>query len=122
MSLIGNIIWLIFGGLPAAIGYFVGGLGLMLGIVTIPWGIMAIKLGFEVLMPFGKEVVARERTTGCISVGASVIWIIFAGWMLALMHLVLGLLFAITIIGIPFGMQHFKLIPIALDPFGYELI
>lgn len=121
MSLIGNIIWLIFGGLPAAIAYFLGGIGLCLGIVTIPWGLMAIKLGFEVLLPFGKEVISRERTTGCISVAASVIWILFAGWLLALMHLALGILFIITIIGIPFGMQHFKLIPVALDPFGYEL-
>ncbi|XWX05403.1 YccF domain-containing protein [Aggregatilineales bacterium SYSU G02658] len=122
MSLLGNIIWLVFGGLPAAITYFLGGIGLCLGIVTIPWGLMTIKLGFEVLLPFGKQVVSRERTTGCISMAASVIWILFAGWMLALMHLGLGILLAVTVIGLPFAMQHFKLIPVALDPFGYELV
>jgi uncharacterized membrane protein YccF (DUF307 family) len=121
MSAIGNIIWLIFGGLPAAIGYFLGGLGLCITIIGIPWGLMSFKLAGDILVPFGKQVTRRQRGTGCVSIVVSIVWIITVGWLLALTHLVLGLFFFITIIGIPFGQQHFKLIPLALDPFGYEL-
>jgi len=121
MSLIGNIVWLVFGGLPAALAYIVGGVGMCLTIIGFPWGVMAIKLGLQVLLPFGTRVVARQRSTGCLSVVASIIWIVFAGWILALMHIVFGVILLVTIIGAPFAMQHFKLIPVALDPFGYEL-
>lgn len=122
MSTLGNIVWLIFGGLPAAVTYIIGGLGLCITIIGIPWGLMAIQLGVQVLLPFGKEVRGRERRTGCISYAASLIWILSAGWILALGHLILGVLLAITIIGLPFARQHFKLIPVALDPFGSELV
>jgi uncharacterized membrane protein YccF (DUF307 family) len=122
MSLIGNIIWLVFGGLPAALGYLAGGLAMCVTIVGIPWGLMSFKLALDVLMPFGRSVEPRQRGTGCLSVLFSIVWIVFVGWWLALGHVILGVLFTITIIGIPFGQQHFKLVWLALDPFGYELV
>lgn len=121
MSVLGNLIWLIFGGLEAAIVYFLGGLALCLTIVGIPFGIMAIQMAGQVLLPFGKTVRRRQRATGCISIGASILWIISLGWILALGHVIIGVVMCITVIGIPFGLQHFKLISIALDPFGSEL-
>jgi uncharacterized membrane protein YccF (DUF307 family) len=122
MSIIGNIIWLVFGGLEAAVVYFFGGIALCLTIVGIPFGIMAIQMAGQVLLPFGKTVRRRERATGCISVFLSILWIISLGWILALGHVIFGAVLCITVIGIPFGLQHFKLIPIALDPFGSELV
>lgn len=117
-----NLVWLLFGGLPAAVGYLLGGLSLCVTIVGIPWGLMCFKLAGDVLTPFGKEVQSRQRQTGCVSIVVSLIWIVFIGIWLAIGHLILGLLFAITVIGLPIATQHFKLVRLALDPFGYELV
>lgn len=122
MTAILNIVWLLFGGLPAAVGYLIGGIGLCITVIGIPWGVMSFKLAGDVLMPFGKEVVRRQRATGCLSVIASIVWIVLLGLWLAIGHLLLGVFFAITIIGLPVAKQHFKLVPLALDPFGYQLI
>lgn len=122
MALMGNITWLLFGGIPAALGYLTGGLALCITIVGIPWGLMCFQLAIQVLMPFGKRVARRRRVTGCISTFSSLVWIVLAGWLLALMHLIFGAIFMVTVVGIPFGRQHFKLIAVALDPFGYELV
>lgn len=121
MSLLGNIIWLIFGGLLAAIGYILGGLLMCLTIVGIPFGLKAIQFGFSVLTPFGKETVPAEGGTGCIATVLNLIWLIFIGWETALVHVTFGIILAITIIGIPFARQHFKLIPVALLPFSFKL-
>ncbi len=121
MSLLGNIIWLIFGGFVAGIGYILGGLLVCLTIIGIPFGLQAIKLGIATLAPFGKEIVATEESGSLLSMIFNVIWLIFIGWEIAVAHLVSAVFLAITIIGIPFAIQHIKLIPLALFPFGREL-
>jgi len=121
MSLIGNILWLIFGGLIAALGYFLGGLVLCLTIVGIPFGVQAFKLGFATLTPFGKRVV-DDGSGGCLSVVFNLLWIVLFGWEIAVAHLLSAVLLAITIIGIPFAKQHVKLIPLSLLPFGHRLV
>lgn len=121
MTLLGNIIWLIFGGFLSGLGYILGGLSLCLTIVGIPFGIQTIKIGIATLTPFGKENVVSEDASSTILMVFNVIWVIFFGWEIALSHLIHGLILAITIIGLPFAKQHFKLMPIALFPFGREL-
>ena len=121
MSLLGNIIWLIFGGFLAGLGYIVGGIVLCLTIIGIPFGLQSIKLGIATFAPFGKEVVEAEDANSCLRVVFNVIWIILFGWEIALAHLVHAAILAITIIGIPFAVQHVKLIPLALLPFGRDL-
>lgn len=121
MSFIGNVIWLIFGGFFAGIGYILGGLLLMLTIIGIPFGAKSIRLGVATLAPFGKQVVQTNASGGCLQLVFSIIWIILFGWEIAIAHLVGGAILAITIIGIPFAKQHFKLIPVALLPFIYDL-
>ena len=118
MTLIGNILWLIFGGLLAGLGYILGGILLCLTIIGIPFGIQNIKLGFATFTPFGKEVVERPNANGCLNVVFNVLWLILFGWEIALVHLIHAAICAITIIGIPFAVQHVKLIPLSLFPFG----
>ncbi len=122
MTCLGNIIWLIFGGFFASIGYIFGGLAMMLTIIGIPFGIQSIKIGVANLSPFGKEVIATEDAGSLLSIIFNVIWIILFGWEIALVHLISGVILAITIIGLPFAKQHFKLIPLALAPFGRQLV
>lgn len=118
MNLLGNLIWLIFGGFEAALGYLFGGIALCVTIVGIPWGLQCFKLAALVLWPFGKEVVSSSNNTGCLSVICNIIWLICGGLYTALMHVIFGLLLAITIVGIPWAKQHFKLVEISLMPFG----
>ncbi|MGJ3240294.1 MAG: YccF domain-containing protein [Anaerolineae bacterium] len=121
MSLIGNIIWFIFGGLLTGLGYILGGLILCVTIIGIPWGIKAIQFGFTVMTPFGKRTQHKGGGEGCLPMAMNIIWLLLFGWEIALAHLIFGVIFAVTIIGIPFAKQHFKLVPIALLPFTYEL-
>jgi uncharacterized membrane protein YccF (DUF307 family) len=121
MSILGNLIWLIFGGLLAGLGYIIGGLLLCLTIVGIPFGVQSIKLGIAAFAPFGKEVVEGEHANSPLRVIFNLIWLVLFGWEIALAHLISALVLAITIIGIPFAMQHIKLIPLALFPFGRDL-
>lgn len=121
MSLLGNIIWLIFGGLPAAIGYFVGGLTLCLTIVGIPFGLVSLRMAGAVLTPFGKTVVQTRGGQGCLATVFNILWLLIFGWGIALAHIVGGLILAITVVGLPFARQHFKLVPVALFPFSYRL-
>ena len=118
MSFIGNIIWLIFGGLLAGLGYIIGGIALCLTIVGIPFGVQAIKIGVATFAPFGREVQEFENANSVGNIIFNMIWIILFGWEIAVAHLVHGIILAITIVGIPFAKQHFKLIPLALLPFG----
>jgi uncharacterized membrane protein YccF (DUF307 family) len=120
MSLLGNIIWLIFGGLISGIGYIIGGLTLCLTIIGIPFGLQAIKLGIATLTPFGREVVELEEADSTLRLVFNVIWIFLFGWEIALSHLIHGAILAITIVGLPFAKQHFKLLIMALLPFGRE--
>lgn len=118
MSLIGNIIWLIFGGFLAGLGYIIGGIVLCATIVGIPFGVQAIKIGVATFAPFGREVRDYENANSVGNVIFNMIWIILFGWEIAVAHLVHGIILAITIVGLPFAKQHFKLIPLALLPFG----
>ncbi|MFN2166236.1 MAG: YccF domain-containing protein [Anaerolineae bacterium] len=115
------MIWLIFGGFIAGLGYILGGIGLCLTIIGIPFGIQSIKLGIATFAPFGKEVLETEDANSCLRVVFNVIWIVLFGWEIALAHLVSAAILAITIVGIPFAVQHIKLIPLALMPFGRDL-
>ena len=120
MSLLGNIIWLIFGGFLAGLGYILGGILLCLTIVGIPFGMQTIKFGMATFTPFGKEVRELENPNSAGRVIFNMIWILLFGWEIAFTHLIHGVILAITIIGLPFAKQHFKLIPLALLPFGRE--
>ena len=121
MSFIGNVIWIVFGGFIAALGYIIGGIVLCATIIGIPFGLQSIQLGFASLAPFGKEVMPQERSGGLLSLVFDAIWLIVFGWEIAVAHLIVGLIMTVTIVGIPFGKQHFKLIPVALFPFNYRL-
>jgi uncharacterized membrane protein YccF (DUF307 family) len=121
MTLLGNIIWLVFGGLLSGLGYIIGGLGLCLTIVGIPFGIQSMKLGVATFAPFGKDIVEGPNANSPLRVILNVLWILFFGWEIAIVHLVHAAILAITIIGLPFAKQHLKLIPMALMPLGREL-
>ena len=118
MNLTGNLIWLIFGGFFSALGYFFGGILLCITVVGIPWGLQCFKMAGLVLWPFGKEVVISSNDTGCLSLLFNIIWLLSGGLYTALVHIFFGLMLSITIIGIPFARQHFKLIEISMMPFG----
>jgi len=122
MKLLGNIIWLIFGGFIIAIQYCIGSLLLMITIVGIPFGVQTLKMAYMALLPFGKETKVHSRASGCLYIIMNVLWLIFGGLWIALSHAVFGALLCITIIGIPFGLQHFKLTAIALSPFGRDIM
>jgi len=121
MSLLGNILWLIFGGLLAGLGYILGGLLMCLTIVGIPFGIQSIKLGVATFAPFGKRIVEAPDANGPLELVLNVIWLVLFGWEIAVAHLVSAGVLAITVIGIPFALQHVKLVPIALLPLGRSL-
>jgi uncharacterized membrane protein YccF (DUF307 family) len=121
MSLLGNIIWLVFGGLLIGLGYIVGGAVLCLTIIGIPFGVQGIKIGIAALTPFGKEIREVPHANDTLRVIFNVIWLVLFGWGIALSHLVLALVLGITIIGLPFAKQHIKLVPLALFPFGRYL-
>jgi uncharacterized membrane protein YccF (DUF307 family) len=122
MRTIANIIWLIFGGLFSAIGYFIGGLVLCLTVVGIPFGLQCFKLADFMLWPFGRTVVGKESGNGCLLLFLNIVWLVFVGIGLAIGHIVFGILLCLTIIGIPFGKQHFKMVEISLMPFGREVV
>ena len=121
MKVIGNIFWLIFGGLEIAFFYYLVGLLMCITIIGIPFGVQLFKLGNYVMWPFGREMQFGENEPGCLSVVMNIIWILTGFWEVAAIHIVCGLLFCITIVGIPLGVQHFKMIPAAALPFGQHL-
>lgn len=121
-NLLGNIIWIIFGGLAAAMGYVLGGLVLCLTIVGIPFGLQCFKIAWFVLRPFGLKAVSTPSSLGCLSLLLNIIWMLCGGLIAALTHLLFGALLCLTIIFIPFGLQHFKLIEVSLMPFGKRLV
>ena len=122
MSFLGNIVWLIFGGLLMSLSYLLLGILYCLTIVGLPIGLQLFKLASLSLSPFGREAIDRNGTMGCWSLCLNLLWIVFGGIEMALTHALIGLLFCITIVGIPFGMQHFKLGLLALMPFGKEIV
>lgn len=121
MRILGNLIWWLFGGLEAAIGYFTGSLALACTIVGIPVAWQTFKIGLLCLWPFGSEVRDTDSPTGCIRIPLNILWIIFGGLWAWFMHVVFGALLFITIIGIPFAKQHFKMAVLSLAPFGKDV-
>ncbi|PWT77501.1 MAG: YccF domain-containing protein [Bacteroidetes bacterium] len=122
MNLIGNLIWLIFGGFLAALGYIFGGFVLCLTIVGIPWGFQCFKIASVVIWPFGKKIVPKKDSTGCLSFFCNIIWLIFGGFYTACVHLVFAVILFITIIGIPFARQHLKLMELSFMPFNRDVV
>ena len=121
MRVLLNIIWLVFGGLWLAVGYAVVALVMFILIITIPFGIASARIALFALWPFGRTLV-RRPDAGAPSLVGNVIWIILAGWWLAIGHLISGVLMCLTIIGIPLGLANFKLIPVSLTPLGRDII
>jgi uncharacterized membrane protein YccF (DUF307 family) len=121
MRLILNVIWLVFGGVWLALGYIVAGIVMLILIITIPFGLQSFKLASFAFWPFGRQAV-RTGPARAGSVIGNVLWIVLAGWWLALEHLITGFLQAITIIGIPLALANFKMIPMSLAPFGREIV
>ncbi len=122
MNLLGNIVWLVFGGLMAALGYMFGGLILCITVIGIPWGLQCFKIAALVLWPFGKKVISDTSEAGCLSILFNIVWIVCGGVYTAIVHIFMGLLLSITIVGIPWGRQHFKLVEISLMPFGKKIV
>ncbi len=122
MNFLGNIIWLVFGGLLAALGYIVGGFLLCITVVGIPFGLQCFKIAGLVLWPLGRRVVPSSGGMGCFGLIFNIIWLICGGLYTAVVHLFFAAILFITIIGIPFARQHLKLMEISLMPFGREVI
>ena len=122
MRILGNIIWLLFGGLMIAIEYILAGLILCLTIVGIPFGYQAMKLGLLALFPFNQTVVKDHGSTGCLSAAMNVLWFFVGGIFIVITHFFWGVILAITIVGIPFATQHFKLMSMVLTPFGRDVV
>jgi uncharacterized membrane protein YccF (DUF307 family) len=118
MKFLGNIFWLVLGGLLVALYYYLMGFFFCITIIGIPFGVQLFKIGTFALWPFGHEVQSGPYDSGCLAIIMNVIWVIFGGVEIALTHLTFGVICCLTIIGIPFGMQHFKMALLALIPFG----
>jgi uncharacterized membrane protein YccF (DUF307 family) len=122
MTTLGNIVWVIFGGVVIFLLYLLGSIFLMITIIGIPFGIQTLKIAGFAIWPFGRSVRAGPKADNALYIIMNVIWILVAGLEIAIVHFILMALFAITIIGIPFAKQHFKLATIALVPFGQEVV
>ena len=129
MSLIGNFLWFIFGGFVMGLGWWVLGLLAFLTIVGIPWGRACFVIGLFAFFPFGKEAISRKELTNQEDIGTgglgllgNIVWFVFAGLWLAIGHVLSALVCFITIIGIPFGIQHLKLAGLALAPIGKTIV
>lgn len=121
MNLLLNLVWLVLGGFIVFLGYLLGALLLCITIIGIPFGIQCFKLAGLALAPFGRDVREKDPPGGALAVIMNIIWILLPGLELAVLHLVLALLFAITIIGLPVAAQHLKMTRLALLPFGCEV-
>ena len=121
MNTIGNILWVVLGGFIISMCYAIMGLVFCLTIIGIPFGMQLFKMAGFALCPFGRNVTPGANDTGCLTILMNIIWIVFGGVEIALAHVGLGFAFCITIIGIPFGVQHFKMALLALMPFGKDI-
>lgn len=118
MKALGNIFWLLFGGIIIAFYYALIGLLFCITIIGIPFGVQLFKMAGFALWPFGREVTSGDNDNGCLSIFMNVLWIFLGGIEIAFLHFGFGLLCCITIVGIPFGIQHFKMGILAIIPFG----
>ena len=121
MRLLLNILWFVLAGLWLAIGYAFAALICFILIITIPFGVAALRIGMFALWPFGRTVVRRPDAGAASAIG-NVLWFVLCGWWLALGHLISGVLLCLTLIGIPLGLANFKLIPVSLTPFGRDIV
>ncbi|MCW3492254.1 YccF domain-containing protein [Microbacterium sp. SSM24] len=121
MRTILNIIWLVLSGFWMFLGYLLAGVILCILILTIPWGIASFRIGVFALWPFGRTIVEKPRS-GVGSFLGNVVWVILAGWWLAIGHILTGVAMCITIIGIPLGIASFKLVPVSLMPLGKDIV
>ena len=129
MTLLLNLLWFILGGFVTGFAWLVGGAVLAVTIVGLPWAAAAFRIGIFSFAPFGSTVVDRRMITGHEDLGTgslglvlNVVWFLFAGWYIALAHVLLGAVQCLTVIGIPFGIQHFKMAIIALAPVGKSVV
>jgi len=129
LSLLLNLIWIVFGGFWMAVGWAVAAVIMAITIIGLPWARAAFTIAAYTLLPFGQRAVSREEYygrpdvgTGALGLIGNIIWLVLAGWWLALGHLVWAMLYAITIIGLPFAWAHLKLAGIALWPIGKEIV
>lgn len=120
MSLFGNIIWILCGGFISFLLYMLGGLGLCLTIIGIPFGIQCFKIGIATLAPFGRETVELENPNSFLKLVFNALWIVSFGFGIAMNHLFWAAVLGITIVGLPFSYQHLKLCLISLFPFGRD--
>ncbi len=121
-SVVLNIVWLVLSGFWLFLAYLVAGVLQCITIIGIPFGIQSFKLAGFALWPFGRSVVERPGSSTSLSLVGNVIWVVLSGFWLALAHALLGILLCITVIGIPLGLGNFKLIPLALMPFGKDIV
>jgi uncharacterized membrane protein YccF (DUF307 family) len=121
MRLLLNVVWLVFGGLVLAVGYLLAGIVCCLLVVTIPFGVAAFRIAGFALWPFGRTVVDRQDA-GMGSALGNIIWLVFAGLWITLGHLIAGVLLCVSVIGIPLGLAHFKLMPVSLMPLGKAIV
>jgi uncharacterized membrane protein YccF (DUF307 family) len=129
MSTLGNILWFIFGGWWMGLGWWLAGLFCAITIVGLPWAKACFVIGQFAFLPFGKEAVSRDLVTGEEDIGTgalgmlgNILWFIFAGVWLAIGHVATALVLFLSIIGIPFGVQHLKLAVLALAPIGKKIV
>ena len=129
LSLLLNVLWIVFGGLWMAVGWVIAALIMAITIIGLPWAWAAFNIAFYTLLPFGQKAVSRAEYTGQEDIGTgplgmigNIIWLVLAGWWLALGHLITAIFLAITIIGIPFAWAHLKLAGLALWPIGKMIV
>ena len=125
MRLLGNIVWFILGGFAMGLGWWLAGILAALTIIGIPYAIAAFRIGTFSFWPFGREIVDKPDSGEAgkvLSLLGNIVWIIFGGLWLALGHLILALVLAVTIIGIPFAVQHLKLAHLSLTPYGKTIV
>ena len=123
MKFIGNLIWLIMGGLLTAVMYWIAGILMCITIIGIPFGIQLVKIGTLSLWPFGHDLTPIAGSeSSCLQIVFNVLWIVLGWWEIALTHLTFGLVLCCTIVGIPWGIQHFKLAMASIIPFGKEVV
>jgi uncharacterized membrane protein YccF (DUF307 family) len=129
VSILLNILWILIGGLWMAAGWVVAAIIMAITIIGLPWARAAFNIAAYTLLPFGQKAVRRDSLTGRQDIGTgplgvigNLIWLVLAGWWLALAHIVTAVILAATIIGIPFAWAHVKLAGIALWPIGREIV
>ena len=129
VSILLNVLWIVFGGVYMALGWVIAAIIMAITIIGIPWARAAFNIALYTLLPFGQKAVSRAQYTGREDTGSgplgvigNIVWLILAGWWLALAHLVIAIVLFITIIGIPFGWAHLKLATLALWPIGMMIV